>query len=63
MIKKAVIGRKKGLKEWILFESVNFAARQTGSFSGNVTRCCNQRYTQTNGWEFKYATNNEIDDE
>ena len=51
MIKKAVIGRKKRLKELILFESVNL--RQTGSFCANVTKCCNQRYTQTNGWEFK----------
>lgn len=39
----------------VVYESTKEAARQTGLNQGNISSCCNGRYSQTGGREFRFA--------
>lgn len=40
----------------VVYESVHEAARQTGLDPGNISNCCNGRYSHTGGHIFKFAS-------
>lgn len=52
---KPVMGRKLGEEEWTTYSSACDAARALNVSQGNVSACCAGRYTNTGGFEFKFA--------
>jgi hypothetical protein len=52
---KPVLGRRIGSTEWILYESVNSAARILDVNGSGVSHCCLKKKKRTGDYEFQYA--------
>ena len=57
---KPVEGRVLGAEAWVPYASSCEAARSLGLNQGGISNCCNGRYKQTGGYEFRWGEANEV---